>query len=178
MAQITSVTSESLQAKIRELLPSQQGFGEDLQASNVITPIIDLTATAQGTSSPEYQAQAIAFGSQTAYRVVNTTTTILNTTGFFRIFGQYNSVPLGGTGTDQAKIEMTDGLATKLIWESFSVRGQGTQIFAQYDFIVFLPSGVSVTVTASGTQQVMTGSTRQVANVNGDIVLPSGFSPQ
>ena len=86
MAQITSVTSESLQAKIRELLPSQQGFGKDLQAQNVIVPIVDLTAAAEGSDVPLYQQQAIAFGSQTAFDVSNTTTVIANTAGFYRIF--------------------------------------------------------------------------------------------
>ena len=50
MAQLISITSEALQATIRRLLPSQQGFGEDLQASNVITPVIDVTPTAEGLS--------------------------------------------------------------------------------------------------------------------------------
>ena len=45
MAQLINLTSEALQATIRRLLPSQQGFGEDLQATNVVTPIIDLTPT-------------------------------------------------------------------------------------------------------------------------------------
>ena len=48
MAEITSVTSEALQRKVRELLPSQRGFGEDLQAQNVIVPIVDLTRSAEG----------------------------------------------------------------------------------------------------------------------------------
>ena len=51
MAEIVPVVSEALEAQIRDLLPSQRGFGEDLQASNVITPIIDLTAAAEGTTT-------------------------------------------------------------------------------------------------------------------------------
>ena len=46
--EIITVNSEELQSTIRDLLPSQSGFGSELQASNVITPIIDLTATAEG----------------------------------------------------------------------------------------------------------------------------------
>ena len=42
MAEIIRITSEALQATIRRLLPSQTGFGDDLQATNLITPIIDL----------------------------------------------------------------------------------------------------------------------------------------
>ena len=48
MAQIIPIVPESLQKKIRDLLPSQQGFGEDLQASNVILPILDVTSAASG----------------------------------------------------------------------------------------------------------------------------------
>ena len=66
MAQITSVTSEALQALIRRLLPSQQGFGEDLQASNVIIPIVDLTSTAEGSALTSNLQTAINFGGATA----------------------------------------------------------------------------------------------------------------
>jgi len=48
--EIITVNSEELQTQIRDLLPSQNGFGSELQASNVITPIIDLTAAAEGSS--------------------------------------------------------------------------------------------------------------------------------
>lgn len=173
--EIITVNSEALQTQIRDLLPSQNGFGSELQATNVITPIIDLTAAAEGSGLPTNLQNALAFGSQTAFRVVNTTTTILNTTGFFRVFGQYNSVPLGGSGTDAATIDISDGLATKLLWESFSVRGQGTQIYAAFDFIVFMRPGDTLNVTASGTQQVMTGSTRQIATGDGTLIQPNGF---
>ena len=48
---ISSVTSEALQLKLRQLLPSQQGFGTDLTASNTIVPVIDLTAAAEGSGA-------------------------------------------------------------------------------------------------------------------------------
>ena len=51
MAQLISITSEALQATVRRLLPSQQGFGEDLQATTVVTPIIDLTPSAEGSET-------------------------------------------------------------------------------------------------------------------------------
>ena len=69
MAQITNVTSEALQATLRRLLPSQQGFGEDLQASNVITPVIDLTASAEGSALPIELSTALAFGNTTAFSI-------------------------------------------------------------------------------------------------------------
>ena len=59
--QITSVTSESLQAQIRALLPSQEGFGTDLMAQNVIVPVIDLTAAAEGSTVPQYLQNSVKF---------------------------------------------------------------------------------------------------------------------
>ena len=58
--EIITVNSESLQTQIRDLLPSQNGFGSELQASNVITPIIDLTSAAEGTGLPQILQQSIA----------------------------------------------------------------------------------------------------------------------
>ena len=72
--EIITVNSEALETQIRDLLPSQNGFGSELQASNVITPIIDLTAAAEGSGLPTDLARAIAFGSQTAFDVSNTST--------------------------------------------------------------------------------------------------------
>lgn len=40
--QIITVNDEKLQEQIRSLLKSQQGFGEELQATNVITPTVNL----------------------------------------------------------------------------------------------------------------------------------------
>ena len=76
--EIITVNSEGLQTQIRDLLPSQNGFGSELQASNVITPIIYLTRAAEGSIVGENLQSAIAFGSQTAFDVRNTPTGIAN----------------------------------------------------------------------------------------------------
>jgi len=179
MAQITSVTSESLQAKIRELLPSQQGFGEDLQASNVIMPIIDLTAAAEGSSVPEYQQQALAFGSQTTFQVNNTTTTLANTAGFWRLVGTLLSDANSPVASTVGSLQLSDGLSTKTILESRNRATTANIIptIVPFDLIVFLNTGESVSAVAAATA-LITGSYRQVADVNGTVVNPSGFTPQ
>ena len=78
MAQIKSITSEALEATVRNLLPSQQGFGEDLQAQNVIVPIIDLTPTAEGSQLPTSLQQAYGFDDITSFNITNATTAIVN----------------------------------------------------------------------------------------------------
>ena len=83
---ISSVTSEALQLKVRQLLPSQQGFGDDLSASNTIVPIIDLTEAAEGSDVGVDLQQALD-SSTTTTSIVNSTTTIVNATGFFLVRG-------------------------------------------------------------------------------------------
>ena len=175
---ISSVTSEALQLKLRQLLPSQQGFGTDLSASDTIIPIIDLTEAAEGSSVPENLQTALAFGSQTAFDITNTTSTIINSTGFFRVFGS-----VAGRVQSSASIvgsfSMTDGSTTKKIWGFDCTLATSTDPVAgiAFDFVVYLNSGESMTATGnSGTTLV--GSTRQIADVNGTLVQPVGFTPQ
>lgn len=181
MAQITSITSESLQAKIRELLPSQQGFGEDLQASNVILPVIDLTAAAQGTTTPQYMQTAFAFGSQTSYSVTTGTQVLANSAGFWRIYGQL-SYSTNGATAGSGLIQLSDGLSTKNLWR-VSGFGLATNVdienAAELDVTVFLRSGDSVSaIVSAGGVQIFDITVRQVATVNGILVNPAGFTPQ
>lgn len=177
MAQITSVTSEALQKQIRDLLPSQQGFGEDLQASNVIQPIIDLTAAAQGTTTPQNMQTAIAFGSSTAFQSAASTVALANTPGFWLITGTASSMAANG-GVCESSITMSDGLSTKTVWK-LGVAGNGGQQGAsvELNLVIFLRSGDSISATSLGGGYV-TGSYRQIADVNGNLVNPVGFTPQ
>jgi len=176
--QITSVTSEALQAQIRNLLPSQEGFGTDLLAQNVIVPIIDLTTAAEGSSVPEYLQTALSFGSQTAFSVANTTSTLINNTGFYRIFG---AITFRQGATDcLAKFNLTDGLSTKIIYALNGLNSGTTDVAysLNFDFVVFLSAGESLTATSNQIYIFLDGSTRQVADINGTLVQPVGFNPQ
>ena len=179
MAQQTkSITSEALEAAYRSLTPSQEGFTEDLMASNTIVPVLDLTASAQGTSTPQNLQTAIAFGSQTAFEVANTTTVLANTAGFFRIFGVVTQPTSAGVATT-ATFQMSDGLSTKNIWrQSTPAIYANFWINMDFDFIVFLRSGDSISAISDNISLVIAGSTRQVADVNGTLVYPVGFTPQ
>ena len=173
MAQITSVTSEALQASIRKLLPSQQGFGEDLQASNVITPVIDLTSSAEGSLLAQNLQTALDFASDD-FSVVNTTTTIINTPGFFRVIGTVTSQNDPATFLFQ----LNDGSTNKTVYAGTS-NGSGFEGFAfQYDFVVFLRAGDLLKATTTDSLTQLRGSTRQIATVNGVLVNPLGFTTE
>lgn len=177
-SEIKTVTSESLEAAYRALTPSQSGFTQDLMASNTIIPVLDLTASAEGTNVPEYQAQALAFGSQTAFNAENSSVVLANSPGFYRIL--FTATNRGTSATSAfARLTMTDGLSVKTVWEA-NLRSGATQTTTTgvTDLIIFLSAGDSITATTTLTGCVLVGSSRQVADVNGNVVYPSGFTPQ
>ena len=173
--EIITVNSESLQTQIRDLLPSQNGFGSELQATNVITPIIDLTSATGGTGLDTSLAQAMAFGSITAFDVTNTSTTVANTPGWYRILGAC-SVEIPSGNTEGVEIELSDGVSNKTVW---ALRQVGVSpdnfVASQFDFIVGLTTGDSLIVTSTNASAIITGSVRQVADSAGNTVNPSGL---
>ena len=176
MAQVRQVVSETLQATVRRLLPSQRGFTEDLQASNVIMPIIDLTPSAEGSSLPVDLSRAIAFGSQTAFSAQNGTTVVVNNAGFYRIFGVSVVRAFQASGTGNS-FTMSDGLSSKTVWEHFAPAvSDGATQSIQFDFIAFIDSGDSISAVSSNSEGYISGSSRQVADVSGNLVNPDGFS--
>lgn len=170
--EIITVNSETLQTQIRDLLPSQNGFGSELQASNVITPIIDLTAAAEGSALPTDLSRALAFGSQTAFEVFGTTTDIANSAGFYRVVGVLNvndnGSNVGGGFT------MTDGSSVKQVWAGIGA-GSSDRENVTFDLTFWLASGITLTAFSDTTGSVITGSIRQVADSQGQLVNPSGY---
>ena len=175
---ISTVTSEALQLKLRQLLPSQQGFGTDLSASDTIIPVIDLTAAAEGSDVPEMLQTAIAFGSQTVFKAENSTATIANSPGFYRIIGAV-LMKNRSAGGNEASIRLSDGLSTKSVWQmEFGGDTDPLSAALQLDLIVFLAAGETVSAVSNNSVVRMTGSSRQIADVNGVLIQPSGFTPQ
>jgi hypothetical protein len=168
MGQEFLINSQELESKVRDLLPSQGGFGagQDLSASTQIVPIIDLTETAEGSNVRADLQTALSFNSVTAQQVSNGTVTLINSTGYFRVFGCNRSY--GSTVLD---FSLTDGATSKKITEFSGASGQ--TITDQIDFIVFLAAGDSLTATSSNASGQFVGATRQIADINGNLVDPS-----
>lgn len=174
---ISSVTSEALQLKLRQLLPSQQGFGTDLSATDTIVPIIDLTASAEGSDVRLDLQTAIAFGSQTTFNVTNSSTDIATTPGFYRIIANFNYS--NNTASDPCAFDMTDGATTKRVW-IFKPNGAigGTYGNGFVDLIIFNATGITTKAVSDMAGITLAGSIRQIADNNGTLVQPSGFTPQ
>lgn len=176
MPQITPITSESLQAKIRQLLPSQIGFGEDLQAQNVIVPTIDLTETASGSVLRQDLQTSLAFGSNTSFNVENTTATIANVAGFYRVIGGLTAK--GQSSDIIIRFFINDGSSSVIIYGLKATGATGNEwcVSESFDFVVFLRSGDSLNVTSTNAAAIADGSVRQIADINGNLVNPSGFT--
>jgi len=177
MAEEFTINSAAIETKINQLLPSQGGFqaGVDFSASTMVIPIVDLTETAEGSALRQDLQTAIDTGS-TPFTVSATTTTLIITTGFFRVFGTVTM--RGGDDTARAgSFILNDGATDKKIWQ-FNCKGMATESYmvAPYDFIVFLRAGDSFKCLSPNAEMQFGGSTRQVADISGNLTNPTGFS--
>lgn len=177
--QVKTITSEALEAAYRNLTPSQDGFTEDLMASNTIIPILDLTESAEGSAVPEFLQRAMDFASDTKL-AVNNTQTIANTAGFWQINYQISMGSNTG-GDEEGYISISDGISSKKLID-FWIRDNATNPAQSYGvqdtIVVWLNSGDTITSTSTDVDVRVSTSTRQIADVNGVLVNPQGFTPQ
>lgn len=118
----------------------------------------------------------MAFGSQTAFDISNTTTTIASTGGFWRIFGNGHVIK-GGSCDGQFTLD--DGATTKVIWDIDGTSKSTSDLnYLQYDFIVFLAIGISLKGVSNDAACTLIGSVRQLADISGNLVNPSGFTSE
>jgi len=173
MAEEFTINSSAIESKINQLLPSQGGFapGVDFSASTMVIPIVDLTETAEGSSLRQDLQTSLSLSSVTAHSVKNQTTTLINTTGYWRVFG-VNSLFLESGGTE-GHFQLTDGTTTKIIAKYDSITGGAENIqVTPYDFIVFLKAGDSLQAVSDDIYVEFNGCSRQIADLNGNLVSP------
>lgn len=168
MAQEFTINSEVIEAKINTLLPSQGGYGAgiDFSASTMIIPVIDITEAASGAGLREDLQTSLSLTSVTSYNVSNTTTTIINNTGYFRIFGN----AIFNTVNASINFTITDGTTSKIL---MFIGNNAVSRFSSYDFIVLLQAGDSILVNSTSVEASVRGVTRQIATVDGTLVNPS-----
>ena len=174
--EVITVNSEELQTQVRDLLPSQNGFGSELQATNVIVPIIDLTATAEGSSLGNNLQTAISFGNNTSFLAANTTVSLAASAGFYRVVGTSN---IDQTNTDNSNaFAISDGFSTKDVWTHFVPNSSSPESSSsmQFDLVFWLRPGDTLSaVSSSNGAIIFVGSTRQIATGDGTLVQPSGY---
>lgn len=173
MAQEFTINSSAIENKINQLLPSQGGFGAgiDFSASTMVIPIVDLTESAEGGTARQDLQTALSLVSVTSFAVTNATTTLITTTGYFRVFGTIALI--SSAGDDKSSLfTITDGTTSKIVYSFFALSGAGNNPYSDsYDFIVFLQAGDSLTCTSTS-DSTARGVTRQIADISGNLVNP------
>ena len=172
MAQEFTIKSPQIEDKINQLLPSQGGFqaGVDFSASTMVIPVVDLTETAEGSSLRQDLQSSLSLVSSTAYSVTGTTSTLINTTGYFRVFGN-NIIRAASGGNTVVNYDITDGTTTKKLIEFKGFNSSTQFLNFPNDFIVFLEAGDSLRATSDADCTAI-GVTRQLADINGNLVNP------
>ena len=167
MGQEFIIKSQSLEDKVNQLLPSQGGFqaGVDLSASTTIIPIVDLTESAEGSNLRQDLQTSYSLTSTTATFIQNTTTTIINTTGYHRVFG---TATHAGSGFIQ--LQLTDGVTTKVLLQLLGAVGLLNNKF--FDLVVFLAAGDSLLGQTNSTDASLQVASRQIADLAGNLVNP------
>lgn len=178
MPEITRITSEALQATVRRLLPSQLGFGTDLEALNTIVPIVDLTPTAEGSQLPSQLQNAFSFVDQTAFfATASSVATIANTPGFYKV--TFQSTVIQTTAFRLNKLYITDGATEKNVWyhnvDAGGINGEAT-VLAQTHYYFLRQGDTLKAECSSGSDNTLYGSSRPVADVYGNLINPGGFT--
>lgn len=175
MGQEFVIKSTAIEDKINQLLPSQGGFqaGVDFSASTMVVPIVDLTESAEGSSLRLDLQTAIDFATD-FNSVANTTTTLVTTTGFYRVFGVSN---VGNDATSTNFIFLTDGVTDKKIFQDSTNDGSINRptTCTTFDFIVFLSAGISLRATSNNAATILNVGTRQIADIAGNLTNPLNF---
>ena len=172
MPQIREITSEALQSLFRRLLPSQAGFGEDLQATNVITPIIDLTPTAEGSSIRQDLQTALDGSVSSVARTSAGTSTLASTAGFYLVYG-------GASIRYSVTISLVTSSGTVKLKFLPNQNGSSNYLGLEIEpFVVFVQTGESITFTTAGADTKCTLFARLIADANGTLQNPLGFTPQ
>jgi len=178
MPEITTITSEALQAEVRRLLPSQRGFGTDLEAQNVIVPIVDLTPTADGSALREDLQTAASHGSVTSVLTQNASNAVIATPGFYK----YDATLSIGTGTAgiTAQIGINDGSTVKIIHRlTFSTdTNPEDPDSVRVNGVIFLKTGESIQCVSNGSDALVAFAGWQIADVYGQFTNPSGFTSE
>lgn len=174
------VTSEALEAKFRQVFPAQGGaeLVQDLFASGVIQPVVDFSTVAEGSVLAPNLQTAWDFSTGSTTRTAAGVDTLISNTGFWLVDVTYAGYA-DAVGPGSAVIRITDGVSNVPVWGTTQLDNNiynGSVAFEQ-KFVVFLRSGdsleLSLTQSARMTVDVWY---RQIADVNGTLVNPLGFT--
>ena len=176
------VTSEALEKKFRDVFPAQGGAEliQDLYASGVIQPVIDFSSVAEGSILPANLQTAWDFATGSQQIISTTPTNIITNTGFWLVDLTYAGYERTTVATRvSATVDIFDGTTAKQVWAFSNAVNRATQeevSIIENKFVVFLRTGDVLRGKTQGSDYTLDVWYRQIADVNGNLVNPLGFT--
>mgnify|MGYP001502302978 FL=1 len=169
---------EAIEEDLNSNFPSQGQGNPPLyySLSEVVVPTYSINDVTDGTSLPESLQQAWDF-STGANQVINTNTDIITNPGFWLLQGAITTSD-SSASVENGDIRIIDSTPTTKVIFRNATDGNNTDAENRnnFSFIVFLRSGDKVNVLSSYNRVVVDIAYRQIADVNGNLVNPLGFS--
>ena len=169
------VTDEALEKRFRDTFRAQGGaeLVDDLYAQGVIVPVVDFTAAATGQQLSPELAQAWDFSTGKISVTNNTPQTVISNAGFWKL---HFNVALNFTADVAVQFDIFDGSTAKNFWsfEEALLNPSEIGFLDSNPLIVFLRSGDSVRCRSKDATTAI--SYRQIADISGNVVNPSGFT--
>lgn len=172
MAQEFTIKSEAIETKINQLLPTQGGFqpGVDFSASTMVIPIVDLTESAEGSAFRQDLQTSFSHTTLTNTQIVSATnTTIVNTTGYYRVVATATLMFNAGL----CELNLFDGTTSKTLVRFVTNQFVNT-VYRQIELVVLLKAGDSLRGTCASVDanDFLNVSTRQIADLSGNLTNP------
>lgn len=171
----TPIVSPTLQNDFRTTFPSQVSSGRDLHVSDVIVPIVDFSSTATGSTLSELLNNAVDFATTDTGLINNSSATVVNTPGFYKITGACLTEAYTANATTHFTID--DGSTTKVVY-TVGINNNGNDNrtnYSNFEFVSYLTAGMTLTLVASFYGWARAHS-RQVADVSGVATVPLNYT--
>ena len=168
---------EAIEEELNSTFPSQGQGNPPLyySLSETVVPTYSINNVAEGSTLGQNLQTAWDFSTGNA-EANNSTVTIISNTGFWQI--GINAMALGAVGNDATTVNITDGVSTKVIWKQTElVSASADTLVALNDtIVVFVRSGDSVNIATNASTMYINAWYRQIADLNGRLVNPLGYS--
>jgi hypothetical protein len=178
MANIPFV-SEDFQRAFRNQFPSQTSTGRDLHVSDIVIPVVDFTPTASGASLPLNLRFALNNNVTTVTAEASATADLITTTGFFQVY--FSFINKNDDSDLSFILNETSTGTNKSLYSVRSGSASGQSESFNQEFVVYIPAGFVMKYSMSeGGSATARADMRfyQIADVNGNLTTPSGYSPQ
>ena len=168
-----------LYPRFRKDFPAQAGEGipGDLNYSDTIVPIIDMTSAAGTGVLPQDLQTAWDFSTGNATTASVSPLTVISTPGFWQVDLMWVGIVTSTVGGINS-VSIYDGSTDKRVWimdNTTSTTGDKEAI-AENKFVVYLRSGDVLRAQVYNAAARLSLWYRQIADINGNLINPQGFT--